>query len=393
MRILFVNEKAGYFGGVEQNIADTAEGLRLKGASCFLTYGQATDRSFDAYRAIFESALACREISDEPESSSLPFAEVVQRVSPDVVYIHKVKNIRFMEPFLGEVRYVRMVHDHDLCCPRRHKYHLLSNRVCRHRAGVRCFFDGAFVERHPGAAVGLKYSSIAAKLKEMRRNYRLDSLLVGSRFMREELVQNGFAWEKVHVLAPAVKERTVPLAPVSESPMILYVGQLIRGKGVDLLLRALKRVSSDFQAILVGTGNAEGRLRALCAELELNGRVHFRGWMNHAAVGSLYAQARVVVVPSRWPEPFGMIGLEAMHHARPVVAFDVGGIVDWLADGVTGFLVPEQNIVALAEAIERLLVDSELATVLGENGSVRVHKHFSFAQYIDRLLQVLGGKA
>ena len=173
--------------------------------------------------------------------------------------------------------------------------------------------------------------------------------------------------------------------PVPDEPKILYVGQLIRGKGVDLLLQAIKGLTCDFRATIVGTGNAELRLKALCSKLGLDNRVDFLGWVRNEDLGQFYLKAKVVVVPSRWPEPFGMIGLEAMHHGRPVVGFDVGGIPDWLEHMGTGLLVPEQDAGAFARALDRVLSETGLAIKLGQNGLKRVRDHYSFDGYLDKL--------
>ena len=225
----------------------------------------------------------------------------------------------------------------------------------------------------------------------MKRNFQLDALLVGSRFMREELLQNGFPGEKVHILPPVIRMENKSPSPVPDNPHILYVGQLIRGKGVDLLLQALNRLSCDFTADIVGTGNAEAKLKGLCSELDLDQKVNFRGWVRNDDLGRFYAKARVVAVPSRWPEPFGMIGLEAMHHGRPVVAFDVGGIPDWLDHLTTGILVREQDVEAFGNALERILRDGDFAAKLGCNGIDRVRKHYAFEDYLRKLEAHLSG--
>ncbi len=282
-----------------------------------------------------------------------------------------------------------MVHDHDLCCPRRHKYYLLNGRVCHHKAGWRCYLDGAFLARTP---TGVTWVSIGRKLKDMHRHRRLDALLVGSRFMKRELVQNGFPEEKVHIVPPVVRLEHLRPSPLPDEPRLLYVGQLIRGKGVDLLLRALTHVRCPFTATIVGTGNAEPHLRALCHRLGLDERVRFQGWVDHDDLDRFYREAKVVAVPSRWPEPFGLIGLEAMHHGRPVVAFAVGGIPDWLVHDVTGLLVPEQDVVTFGKAVERLLTHTDMAASYGRAARERVQKHYSFERYLDRLEIHLSGQ-
>ena len=378
MKILIVNEKCGYFGGVELNVAQGAEALRARGHPCSLAYGSETDRDAGAYAGLFDGAFACVDLG-APAGSATPFDRIMEQVAPDVVYFHKVPDLQFYEPFFSRTRAVRMVHDHDLCCPRRHKYYTIGKSICRRRAGWRCWLDGAFLAR---SSAGLTWVSIPAKLREMRRNHRLDRVLVASRSMREELVQNGFSPEKVRVCPVAIRLKPCAPSDVPRERRVLYVGQLIHGKGVDLLLRALQRITCEFRATIVGTGSAQAQIEALSHRLGLSGRVEFKGWVGHEGIEAYYSSARVLAVPSRWAEPFGMIGLEAMHHGRPVVAFDVGGIPDWLEDNVTGLLVPEQDVPALARALARLLTDDALASTLGRNAYRRERESFSFDRYI-----------
>ena len=406
MKILFVNEKCGYFGGVEQNIADTVEGLNSRGHYCFLAYGEISARDLEQYKSLFEKTFRCQEIAATQELAAQALEEILDQISPDVIYFHKVPELKSFMHLLPKNRTVRMVHDHDLCCPRRHKYFVTNGQVCHHKLDWRCWFDGAFIARDPASRSGFAFVSIGSKLREMRRNYHLDALLVGSRFMRDELLQNSFPEEKVHLMPPVIRMahivRGQTPSPVPDDPRILYVGQLIRGKGVDLLLQALKGLTCDFRATVVGTGNAESKLKALCTELGLDNRVEFSGWVRNEDLGHFYSKAKVVVVPSRWPEPFGMIGLEAMHHGRPVVAFDVGGIPDWLDHMETGILVPEQDVKALGNALQKILGENRpgrrshfggvgLAEKLGQNGLRRVRDHYAFEGYLDRLEGCLKG--
>ena len=94
----------------------------------------------------------------------------------------------------------------------------------------------------------------------------------------------------------------------------------------------------------------------------------------------------MVVVPSTWPEPFGMVGIEAMAYGKPVIAFDVGGISEWLKDGETGFLVKLRDEVALAETLNLLLGDHSLAIRMGSKGREAVEKRFTPETHVDELL-------
>jgi glycosyltransferase involved in cell wall biosynthesis len=348
MNILFVNEKCGYFGGVEQNIADSVSGLQ------------------------------------NGSKSTPSILEIIDRTSPDVVYFHKTGDLGFHK-LPRDLRTVRMVHDHDLCCPRRHKYFAWSGKVCHYPAGWRCWLDGAFLGRSPNSLSGFSWVSVRRVLRRMRENQSLDSLLVGSHAMRQELVKNGFPKENIHILAPVVRLTPIEPCVVPKEPNILYVGQLIRGKGVDLLLHALNQLDCDFTATIIGTGNAKAKLETLSQQLKLDEKVRFLGWVSHDDLSKYYSRSKVVAVPSRWPEPFGMIGLEAMLHGRPVIAFEVGGIPDWLEHEKSGLLVPEQDTKAFAEALQKLLSNTSLAAEFGENGRMIVKQCFGFEEYLDRL--------
>jgi len=209
--------------------------------------------------------------------------------------------------------------------------------------------------------------------------------------MERELIVNGLDPGRVAIVPPipAALAQARPIAP-SGRHEVLYVGQVIRGKGVDLLLQALARVPGDWHATIVGTGNHLDACRALAETSGIAARVTFAGWVSHDALEPYYARAAVCVVPSRWPEPFGMVGVEAMARGRPVVGFAVGGIPDWLEDGVTGILAPEADTNALGGAITSLLTDPQRAAALGAAGLARVRERFQPDQYLDRLMHILG---
>ncbi|MDK2972923.1 MAG: hypothetical protein PWP23_2678 [Candidatus Sumerlaeota bacterium] len=390
MRILFLNEKRGYFGGVEQNIADSVAGLRARGHRCFLAYAEDTARDAPGYGELFDETHRCVEAGAAEDAMTL--AAIAEKTTPDVLYFHKIPALPERSA-LPAIRCVRYVHDHDLCCPRHHKYFVHNTRICRHPAGWRCWLDLAFVARDRSSPLGLRFQTLGPLMAELGRHRELDGLLTGSRFMRDELVMNGIAAERIHLLPPVVRMEEAAAVPLPEEPRILFVGQLIRGKGVDLLLRALALLDVPFTATIVGDGNARAGLEALAGKLGLDGRVTFAGWVDNRAIGAHYAAARVLAVPARWPEPFGMIGLEAMRHGRPVVAFRAGGIEDWLADGETGVLVGEQDVPAYARALALLLGDHALAVRMGEAARERVRSLYNFDDYLKRLEGLLAGES
>lgn len=389
MNILFLNTYCGYFGGVEQNMASAAEGLRSLGHHCTLVYQQEVDTRLEDYKSRFDSTLHAP--SDKELTTTLQ--QQIEEGSWDALYVHKLQSVAPLEPLRGTIRLVRMIHDHDECCPRHHKYFICPNRICKHPAGIRCWADLAFIERDRQAKLGLRFNNLFLHKKELARNRELfDTYLVGSHFMQDELLMNGFDPDRVQCLAPCVKFSDREPTPVPDTHEILYVGQLIKGKGVDLLLKALTHVKEPFHLTIAGSGNAEDSLKQLTEDLELEENVNFSGWIAPEELDRLYDQCRILAVPSRWAEPFGMIGLEAMQRARPVVGFDVGGIPDWLETGVNGYTVPEADVQKFADALNRLLYDHKTAQQFGERGRKKLESEFSFENYLEQLSTVLRGR-
>jgi glycosyltransferase involved in cell wall biosynthesis len=171
----------------------------------------------------------------------------------------------------------------------------------------------------------------------------------------------------------------------SDDNYIVYAGQIIRGKGVDVLLESLAQVRVPFTCFIFGDGEHREFCEKLSRKLGLADRVFFKGYVSPNAIEIFYRECSVVAVSSVWPEPFGAVGLEAMRFGLPVVAFDAGGIREWLINGHNGFLVPWMNRAAFAARVEELLRDKPMARQMGERGRQLVAKQYEFSEYISGL--------
>lgn len=172
---------------------------------------------------------------------------------------------------------------------------------------------------------------------------------------------------------------------------LLALGRLHRNKGFDLLLGALARLPHAHLSI-AGEGPERAALEALARRLGIGGRVAFLGWRQD--IGALLAGCEVFVCPSRH-EPLGNVVLEAFSAARPVVATRVQGPGMLIEDGVTGLLVPPEDIPALAAALGRLLADPGSAARLAAAGRRAFEEHHAEAPVLARwrgfLESVAGG--
>lgn len=184
--------------------------------------------------------------------------------------------------------------------------------------------------------------------------------------------------------------RTDPDRRLSRPARLLVPGRLVPRKGVDDAIRALTMVA-DADLILVGGPTASEldldpevlRLRELAVQCGVSHRVRFVGRIGHDQLPALMRSCDLVIAPPLY-EPFGIVPLEAMACAIPVVGTAVGGLLDTVVEGVTGLLVEPADPPALAAAICTVLADEHRRAAMGAAGQARVRAHFSWEQVAAR---------
>jgi glycosyltransferase involved in cell wall biosynthesis len=203
--------------------------------------------------------------------------------------------------------------------------------------------------------------------------------------MAGHVAEHGFDPSSIHVI-PLFVRPPGPMGRVHRSEdLLLFVGQLVRGKGLDLLLRALARTRSQARLYVAGTGRQEHSYKKLAQSLGLSHRVQFLGVVTGDDLSRLYARTACTIVPSRVPETFGLVGPEALSHGTPVIASQVGGMDEWLSDGKTGLSFRSGDVAGLAAAIDRLVSDPRYARRLGCNGRRAYQSSFRPDEHLGRL--------
>jgi glycosyltransferase involved in cell wall biosynthesis len=387
--VCWLHEKRGAFGGAEANVVETALALKQHGFNNVLVYRERTGVDEERWDQAFDDSIAVNNDTD--------WVPMLKKFNAAIVWIHNWSSSADFESLTKlRIPRARMIHDHAMYCMRHYKYHPLTRRNCTRPASPACIFPClATIQRGQGRWP-IKIASFSAKLKEISHNRGLDHLVVNSQFMAGELQKNGFAKGQIHVLPPLPPERDLPediLLTPPRSGHLLFAGQVIRGKGLDLLLKSLKGITMDWTLTVAGKGSALSKCQHLAEQLAIAKRINWLGHLSPLELARLYRSAAIVVVPSVWQEPFGMIGIEAMRHARPVIAFASGGIPEWMQDNVHGRLVPTGDIPALRKAIESLLSDPQTTEKYGLQASHWAHNNFSFNGYIERLKSFLKNKA
>ena len=385
MRILFVHERFGALGGAEANAVISAEELKSRGNTVGLLHGVHTGRGEDKWNSVFEWR---RPLQIDVKGTATAVRDSLREFLPDLIYVHKMHDLHVIQALVDSgLPLVRMVHDHDIYCMRSYKYFYRSREICTRAASAYCVFGcGAFVARNHEPGFPLKYVSYAAKKREIALNRKFDRMVVVSNYMRDELVKNGFNPARVEIHPPVPRAGDPTLhSTFSDRNLILYAGQIIRGKGVDVLLESLALLTVPFECIILGDGSHRPYCEALSRKLGLQDRVSFKGFVPQEALKEYYRECTAVALSSVWPEPVATIGLEVMRYGLPVVGFDSGGIRDWLRDGINGYLVPWMDRPRFAQALERLLRDKDHARELGRRGFEIVSSQYDFGGYVDGL--------
>lgn len=252
---------------------------------------------------------------------------------------------------------------------------------------------GSVKRRHQGADDTSPDGRVRAELAVARQSDRVLATCTDEVF---ELARMGAPRRRMTVVPCGVDTTQFtpdgPVAPRRERSRLVSLGRLVRRKGVDEVIEALRRVPAAELVIAGGGGTGDtdaARLQECAQRAGVADRVQLAGPVARTDVPALLRSADAVVcVP--WYEPFGIVPLEAMSCGRPVVASAVGGIQDTVVDQVTGLLVPARKPDALAAALRDVLGSPTMGAAYGIAGRDRVLARYDWERVATATAQVYG---
>jgi|SRR5579885_876620 len=327
----------------------------------------------------------------------------LERWSPDLLFNHGFLSPKLEQKLLDTAPGVFFVHNYYGTCisgAKMFKYPVM--RPCSRRFGWSClvnYFPRRCGGRNPITMLRL-FLDQSQRLNVLRRYV---ALLTTSDHMRKEFIRHGFAPEMVHkssylvqAMDPAFKGGTTG-APgrrgSSEVYTLLFVGRMDQHKGGMTLLDAssvvAKSLNRKIHVIFAGDGPQRALWQNHARSVSTsNPEVHveFTGWVDGPALEMVLSRSDLLVVPSLWPEPFGRIGPLAGLHSMPVAAFAVGGIPEWLKEGINGHLACGEPPTApgLACAIVKCLSDPRHYEEL-RMGSLSMARRFSLVNHTKQI--------
>lgn len=374
MRILLISDAAHFLnGGANRVVVETCALLAARGHSPAIAYFTPGDRQVDWPLFRLTQSGQADEIS-----------KVLGEFRPDMVQIHTGLTRAGMDAAASGPTAI-FCHDLTWVCSGGDR--MDRNRVPCHRPhGLGC------LPLHYAIGCGARNPryNILYWLKTSGMIHFRDlphaRLQVASEYVRGALLENAVAPDRIDLVPLYSNPIVRPTTETSEPALLLLPSRLVPAKGVHVALEALGRIRTlDWRCVIAGDGHQRPALERLAEKLGLADRVRFLGEISPSELDGWYRRSRIVLFPVLRPEPFGLVGVEAMAHGRPVVAFGGGGADEWLADDVSAIRIGSRDPGAFAAAIARLLGDSVLWERLA-SGALDRHRLFQPEAYIDRLL-------
>ncbi len=403
MRIAIVNENGSRVGGVETYLETLIPALVQDGV----------DVAFLGEKAARQDAAAIVSAGEVPmwAAQELGTARALEELAgwgADVVYAHGHLGLELMRGLPGVAPVAFYAHGYyGTCITGAKSFKFPVARSCTKSLGPACL-----LHYYPHRCGGLNpyvmwklYREEMAR-REALRQFRL--VLTASAHMHAEYLRHGFHPSMV---------RTVPYPVVncgksgelawekprasSREARLVFVGRMTMLKGGAMLIDAAERLHAStgwqIHVVFVGDGPERRRWeRAASAASAANPALEFAfvGWFSPQKIDQLLKSNDLLVVPSLWPEPFGLVGPEAGLNGVPASAFDVGGVGEWLREGVNGHLAPGDPPTAagLADAIVKCLADPAHYARLRQ-GAVEVAREFTMKRHLRMLLPILHSAA
>lgn len=377
MRVLIATIYRNVAGGVETYLRDLIPALRSRGHEVALLHEVPADRS--------------RPTVDGDGPAWCGDLRAVPQWRPDVVYAQGLIDPGLEEALVASYPTVLFAHNyHGTCLSGTKRQAFPASTPCERTFGPAC--AALYL---PCRCGGLNPLTVLSRYPAtMRRGgllRRYRAVLVASRHMREEYRRHDVAEDRLHLtpLFPTAVEPDEELSYAAMTDEVLFAGRLTELKGGALLVPAVaaasERLGRRLRLVVAGDGPERRKLERLAERHRVEAEFH--GWVNPAQRVALMRRAAVLAFPSVWPEPFGLVGIEAGCVGLPAVGYAVGGVTDWLIPGESGELAPADppTSLGLREALVGALSDPAHHARL-RAGALGVARRFTRERHVDALL-------
>ena len=375
-------------GGLERHVQLLSEGLTKRGhkvAVCTIGHENLPNFKVESGVKVFRFRGFFQRIPflfKDPERKYHPptkdwmitkkLEKVIETEKPDIVHAHGwiTYSVLPLKKKLG-IPLVVTLHDYGFVCPKRTLMN--GNEICKEPFKHNCIECGK--ELYGFIKSFFSFYGVNSNKSKLKL---VDKFIAISSFVKEAYSRYLNLGNKEIVIIPNFyeEENLKSQEPgMFQEDFILFVGVLSPHKGVDVLIKAYNRINTKTKLVLIGPKNPDYSYSSSKNIIIIQNAPR-------EAVLEAYSKCKFVVIPSIWPEVFGLVALEAMAFKKSVIASNIGGLKDIIENTRTGLLIPPNDHEKLARAIEYLLNRPTLAQVMGKRGYDRFLKCFSSSKVV-----------
>jgi len=319
-----------------------------------------------------------KEISDLIRVKNIDIA-IVQNtyfvISPSIYFVLKKHKIPVLQ----------MIYNYRFVCPNAHLYknsaicELCVNGNYLHSVINKCCQKSLYK-----SFAYMVITFLSNKIYKIER--KIDEIIVPDNFLKNKLIEGGYNADKINVIKnPYIIKYESPAR--SDKGYFLYVGRIIRQKGIYTLIKSAC-ILLDIRFIIIGEGEAEKDIRKIISEQKLD-NVEFKGALYNDEMQKYIEEARAIIVPSEWYDNYPVIVSQSYEMRKPVIASDIDGIPEIVQDNVTGLLFRPGNVNELCEKIRIMYENKEMSVLFGNNGREYLEDKLSVEVRMKHLTKII----
>jgi len=400
MKVLMINNTFGNFGGGSEKVNyETGKILSDKGFEVFFfssnkkPYYEENYQFGNFFPAEFDKCKLCSPIrilyNTEAEKK---LSRLLKIIKPDIAHVNSISHNLTVSVLIAckknNIPVVMTLHDSHPTCPAatliKGKKGYCKNISCSGGNILPCItnkcYSNSFIK-----------SSIAALeflFKKIGKYYDIpDAFICPSNFLLEIAHKSGFQKSSLFVVNNFINPQLLEKQPnYSHNNYFLYVGRLVKEKGLEYLLEAFKDLP-EIRLKIVGDGVYRQNLEKYANDLKLS-NIEFLGHKTLWELESLYKNSIATILPSICSEIFGLTILESFAFGKPVIASRIGGIPEVITDNYNGLLVAPRNAEEIRHAVLKLNNNNDFTVHLGKNARRSVEEQFNTEIYFEKLQNI-----
>lgn len=300
-------------------------------------------------------------------------SHLIKHTKPDIAHIHNIYHhmpLSILYTLKNKrIPAVMTVHDYKLICP---NYSLFTNGEycdkCKKHKYYNAITHKCLKESYIASSLACLEMYFCKLLKTYEKNISL--FIAPSRFVQKKLTGFGINKNKIHYLPHSI-DLTLFGSSQPTGDYLLYFGKLEEKKGIDILLKAAKTIPG-IRIKIAGSGTYEKELKKISQSENLE-NIDFLGHKGQKDLAAIVKNALLVIVPSLWPEPFGLTIYEAFTASKCVVASNIGAIPEIIKDNKTGILFSPGNYKELSDKIKMLIANKKRIYKIGKNAKEEIN--------------------